>query len=267
MTLTAPRTTPPWAATWRTRTAFGWILLSALAIAVLAPLRYWLAPLADLAAGGQEIAANYADRSAAVRLAFYLHIGGGGLALLLSPLQFLTGLRTRAPRLHRVVGRGVLGSIAVGGAAGLVLAPLSLAGPAGTAGFGLLAVLWVACAGTALRAVLRGDVAGHRRWMVRTFALTYAAVTLRLWLGVLIAGQVGLAGVDEGTAFTRAYLLVPFLAWVPNLLVAEWYLATHRFAPTGRVATGRAATGQSAAGRAGRSAAIADTRPSSPGSW
>ncbi len=248
MALPAPRTTPPWTPTWRTRTAYGWILLSALAIAVLAPLPYWLAPLGALAANGQELAANYADRSAAVRLAFYAHIGAGGLALLLSPLQFLPGLRVRAPRLHRVVGRVVLGSIAVGGVSGLVLAPLNLAGPVGTAGFGLLAVLWVAFAATALRAVRRGDVATHRRWMVRAFALTYAAVTLRLWLGVLIAAQMGLAGVPEQTAFDRAYLLVPFLSWVPNLLVAELYLATR---PTPVPAS---------------SASIAATRPSSPGS-
>jgi hypothetical protein len=32
-------------------------------------------------------------------------------------------------------------------------------------------------------------------------------------------------------AFDRAYLLVPFLSWVPNLLVAEWYLATRERHP------------------------------------
>lgn len=226
MTLTEPRTTTPvWIPTWRTRSAFWWIALSALAIAVFAPLRYALNPLDELTANGQDLAANYVGRSAGVQLAFYLHIGFGGLALLLSPLQFATRLRLRAPRVHRVVGRVVLASIAIGGLAGLVLAPLSLAGAVGTAGFGLLAVLWLAFAATALLAVLRRDIAAHRRWMVRTFALTYAAVTLRLWLGVLIPAQMGLAGVDEQLAFERAYLLVPFLAWVPNLLVAEWYLA------------------------------------------
>jgi len=132
---------------------------------------------------------------------------------------------------HRAVGRVVVASIAVAGAAGLVLAPHSLAGAVGTAGFGLLAVLWLAFAGTAVRAIRHRDVAAHRRWMVRTFALTYAAVTLRLWLGVLIAAQTALAGVPGQVAFDRAYLLVPFLAWVPNLLVAEWYLAAGRRFP------------------------------------
>jgi len=111
---------------------------------------------------------------------------------------------------------------------GLVLAPHSLAAPVGTAGFGLLAVLWVAFAATAFRAIRRRDIATHQRWMIRTFALTYAAVTLRLWLFVLMAVQTHMAGVDPETAFERAYLIVPFLAWVPNLLVAERYLRTRR---------------------------------------
>jgi uncharacterized membrane protein len=226
MTLTEPRTPTTWTPTWRTRGAFWWILLSAMAIAVFAPLPYALTSLADLAGGDQNVAANYVDRSVLVRSAFYLHIGFGGLALLLSPFQFATRLRNRAPHVHRAVGRVVLGSIAIAGTAGLVLAPHSLAGPVGTLGFGLLAVLWLTFATIAFRAIRRRDVARHRRWVVRTFALTYAAVTLRIWLGVLIAVQSGLLGVDPDVAFDRAYLLVPFLSWVPNLLVAEWYLAT-----------------------------------------
>ncbi|MGY1706212.1 DUF2306 domain-containing protein [Geodermatophilus sp. SYSU D00697] len=226
MTLTRPGTTAVRAPTWRTRTASWWVLLSALVVAVYAPLPYALDPLADLAAEGQALAANYVARPPLVRLAFALHVGFGGLALLLSPLQFLHRLRARAPGVHRWVGRLTLVSIAVAGLAGLVLAAHSLAGPVGTAGFGTLALLWLACAATAFRAIRRGDVAAHRRWMVRTFALTYAAVTLRLQLGLLVAVQAGLFGVDGDTAFGRAYLLVPFLSWVPNLLAAELYLAT-----------------------------------------
>ena len=73
--------------------------------------------------------------------------------------------------------------------------------------------------------------------MVRAFALTYAAATLRSWLGMLIAAQTALAGVPEQVAFDYAYLLVPFLAWVPDLLVAEWYLAAGRRFPAARQGT------------------------------
>jgi uncharacterized membrane protein len=193
----------------------GWLALSALAIAVFAPLPYVLNPLSELAANGGEIAVNYAPRPGWVRIAFYTHIVFGGLALLLSPVQLSSRVRARVPRLHRVTGRVVLVAIALGGTAGFLLSWFNTAGPIGTAGFGTLAVLWVVFAGLGLRAILRGDVATHRRWMLRTFALTYAAVTLRLWLLVLIP----LLG-----DFASAYAVVPFLAWVPNLVVVEWLL-------------------------------------------
>jgi uncharacterized membrane protein len=223
MTLTE-RPPQPRPATWRSRSGFVWLVLSALAIAVLAPLPYLSTSLQALTRDGSDIAANYVDRPVGIRVALYVHVGLGGLALLLSPLQLAARLRARFTRLHRVTGRIVLASIAGAGCAGLVLAPVNVAGPVGTAGFGALAVLWLVFAATAFRAIRRRDVTGHRRWMLRTFALTYAAVTLRLWLGVLIATQIALFGVDDQVAFDRAYHVVPFLAWVPNLIVVEWYL-------------------------------------------
>ena len=57
----------------------------------------------------------------------------------------------------------------------------------------------------------------HLRWMVRSYALIYAAVTLRLLLPMLI-------GAFHGD-FLTAYRLVSWLCWVPNLLFAEWCLA------------------------------------------
>jgi uncharacterized membrane protein len=206
------------------RTARWWIVLTSAAIAVFAPLPYLTASLQTLTRNESQLAANYADRPAWFQAVFYLHIIGGGLALLLSPVQFSARLRARIPRVHRAVGRVAFTAIGLGGLAGLVIAPVNLAGPIGVAGFGLLALLWISFAWTAFRAVRRRDFAEHRRWAIRTFALTYAAVTLRLWLGVLIAAQSGLAGIDSDLAFTRAYYVVPFLAWVPNLIVAERYL-------------------------------------------
>jgi uncharacterized membrane protein len=185
------------------------------AIAVLAPLPYIVQPLPDLAANGSEIAANYATRPGWVRSAFAAHVVFAGAALLLSPIQLSGRVRARVPRLHRVIGRIVLLSIVVAGTGGFLLAGVNVAGPVGTAGFGALAVLWVTFALLGLRAILRRDVVAHRRWMLRTFAMTYAAVTLRLWLLALIP----LLG-----DFRSAYLLVPFLCWVPNLVVVELLL-------------------------------------------
>jgi uncharacterized membrane protein len=193
----------------------GWLALSALAIAVYAPLPYVLNPLRELAEYGNEIAANYAPRPGWVHVALGAHIAFGALALLLSPVQLVARVRARVPRLHRVAGRIVLASIVLGGTAGFVLSWFNVAGPVGTVGFGMLAVLWVTFAVLGLQAIRRGDVQTHRRWMLRAFALTYAAVTLRLWLIALI---------PVFGDFRTAYLLVPFLSWVPNLVVVELVL-------------------------------------------
>jgi Predicted membrane protein (DUF2306) len=75
--------------------------------------------------------------------------------------------------------------------------------------------------------ILHRDIQSHRQWMVRAYALTFAAVTLRLWLVIF---QV--TGVD----FAEGYVAVAWLSWVPNLIVAEWIV--NRIRPRqGRVAT------------------------------
>jgi uncharacterized membrane protein len=223
MTLAAPRTT-----TWRMRAAYWWICLSALAIAAFALRPYLTSSLEEMGADPTGLAATYVEQGPAVQAALYLHVVFAGLVLVLSPLQFAARLRARAPRLHRATGRIVLGSIAIAGCAGLVIAPFNRAGLVGTVGFGLLAVLWLACATAAFRAIRRGDVPDHRRWMVRTFALTYAGVTLRLWMMIIPPIVAALTGVDQQLAWNRTYLVITFLCWVLNLLVAELHLRAER---------------------------------------
>jgi uncharacterized membrane protein len=193
-----------------------WLALSAVAMAAFAPRQYLTGSLHDLGAGGDVFAANYAAQPGWVQGALYVHIACAALALVLSPLQFSRRVRARVPRLHRTVGRVVFGCVLAGGTAGLVLAPSNMAGAIGTAGFGTLAILWITFAVAGVRAILRGDVPAHRRWMVRAFALTYAGVMLRLWMPVLVPVM--------GGDLLAAYQLVPFLCWVPNLVVAELVL-------------------------------------------
>lgn len=207
----------------RRRGAMWWLAVSSVAIAVVAPLPYLTSTLDRLAADDNTIALNYVDRPGWVQAAFYLHIAFGGIAMLLSPIQLSSRIRRRRPVVHRAAGRVVFVVIVVAALAGATLAPFSEAGRVGFAGFGLLAVAWLASAVAAAVTIRRGDREAHRRWATRTFALTYSAVTLRLWLGVLIPLHLAW-GLDGDQAFERSYLIVPFLAWVPNLIVAEWLL-------------------------------------------
>lgn len=144
------------------------------------------------------------------------HIGGGIIALVVGPFQFLPRLRRqRRLPIHRWSGRLYLIAIAVGGLCGLYVAQMAYGGLITQLGFSGLALFWLATGYLAYSSIRQGDVQRHRRWMVRNYAATFAAVTLRLWLPLLTAMSVD---------FTVAYQSVAWLSWVPNVLVVEWWL-------------------------------------------
>lgn len=149
-----------------------------------------------------------------------LHIVGGMLALLLGPWQFASSIRVRWPRVHRTTGYGYVIGVMVGALGGLLLAPTAFGGIVSSLGFGGLGICW---AWTTLRGVLAaraGRIDDHRRWMVMSYSLSFAAVTLRLMLGVVQGlNDAGLSPVS----FAAAYPLIAWLCWVPNLAIATWW--------------------------------------------
>ncbi|MDX2220853.1 MAG: DUF2306 domain-containing protein [Burkholderiales bacterium] len=150
------------------------------------------------------------------RFGILAHVFGAAVALALGPFQFSPRLRARYPGLHRWSGRFYLGvGVLVGGLAGLYMAQHAFGGVVSRLGFGALALAWLVTGILAYRAIRAGDVASHRRWMVRNFALTFAAVTLRLYLPASFA---------TGLDFPTAYAAIAWLCWVPNLVFAEWWL-------------------------------------------
>jgi hypothetical protein len=161
-----------------------------------------------------------------------LHVAGSATALLVSPLQLIPAIRKRRPTLHRWLGRLYTLGCTLGGVAGLPLAVGSAAGGVATAGFGLLAMLWLWTTLAGWRAGFRHQIAEHRIWMLRSFSLTYAAVTLRIYLAILPLLPI---------AFVTGYRAVAFLCWVPNLLLAELLVRRLRgprpFEPGSGVAT------------------------------
>lgn len=144
-----------------------------------------------------------------------IHIAGAATALVVGSFQFLPALRRGARPPHRWTGRLYVAGCLVGGTAGLVLAPGSFAGPIATIGFGSLAILWIAFNILGWRAAVQGRIPEHRRWMIRSWALTLGAVTLRIYLPLVEVFDL---------PFLPWYRAISFLAWVPNLMVAELWL-------------------------------------------
>lgn len=148
-----------------------------------------------------------------------VHAGAAGAALLIGPWQFIRSLRAKRPRLHRWMGRAYVTACLIGGVSGALIAPFTAAGPIAGSGFLALGLAWLWCTTMAYAAATRRDFATHERWMVRSFALTFAAVTLRLYLPIS-----AIAGIE----FFPAYRVIAWLCWVPNLAFAELWLRARR---------------------------------------
>lgn len=167
------------------------------------------------------VARGLAERPWTLRV----HAATGAVLLLAGALQLHAGLRSRRPRLHRALGRAYGLAALLAGASGMLLARHAYGGPAARLGFAVLgAGLLVATVG-ALAAARARRLADHRRWAVRSWALAFSAVTLRLELPLLVAAF--------GGAFRPAYVLVAWLCWVPNLMWAEWWLRRRAAPSTG----------------------------------
>lgn len=152
--------------------------------------------------------------------AIVLHAVGASFAPLLGLLQWSTRLRRRYPALHRWLGRAYLvGGVAIGGSAAFWLSFFAYGGPVVRAGMSVVAVIWMASSAMAFAAIRSGDVAAHRRWMMRSVALALGGVTLRIYLPLL-----AVAGVD----FLTAYRMAAWGSWLPNLAIAEVLLLRER---------------------------------------
>ncbi|MFI6738565.1 DUF2306 domain-containing protein [Nonomuraea sp. NPDC050451] len=148
-----------------------------------------------------------------------LHIAGVTVYTVLGAFQFAPGFRRRRPAWHRAAGRLLVPAGLVAALAGLWMTLFSDL-PAGDTG--LLTVFRLA-AGSAmagslalgLAAILRRDVARHRAWMIRAYALGMGAGTQAVLLSAWYAAT-------GGDAHTDARALLQAVGWGLNLAVAEW---------------------------------------------
>ena len=159
---------------------------------------------------------NFSQR----RIALSLHALGGAIALLAGPLQFVPRFRESNWNRHRLLGWIYCSAVLLGWCASLWIAPHAQTGWIASAGFLALGAAWIVATGLAVQFILPGDALTHRRWMIRSYALAAAAITLRIYLPLSVAFHV---------PFSSAYPAIAWLCWIPNVLAVEVYL---RFVPT-----------------------------------
>ena len=151
------------------------------------------------------------------RVAFFIHVYASIWALLAGFTQFSRALLRNKPTWHRRFGYiYVIDILFVTGPAGLLMGFYANGGISSRIAFVMLAVLWIFFTAMALYKVKQKDFAAHRRYMIRSYALTLSAITLRAWK-YAITNSVELPPMD-------VYRAVAWLGWVVNIIIAEYII-------------------------------------------
>jgi uncharacterized membrane protein len=131
-----------------------------------------------------ELDAAFADR----RKLTLAHILPGMLFMVLGPLQFVRGLRSKYPKVHRWCGRIFLATSAVIGISGLTLAfGKTIGGVDEKAAIVLFGSFFLIALAKGLWHALHGEFAQHREWMIRGYAIGLAVATVRPIMGTFFA--------------------------------------------------------------------------------
>jgi Predicted membrane protein (DUF2306) len=151
------------------------------------------------------------------RWAFYLHIFSS-LWLLGSGLtQFSSFLLKRYPSVHRWIGKVYIGIILfVSGPAALIMAYYANGDLIGQISFMTLSILWWWVTFRGYQAIRNEQIKAHGEWMIRSYALTFSAITLRIMQFYFAT----FTTIDS----ELAYQIIAFPSWILNILIAEWII-------------------------------------------
>lgn len=148
---------------------------------------------------------------------FYIHVYTSMFALLAGFTQFWPWLLQRYKRWHRSLGYVYIVTVVfISGPASLVMGWYANGGLGSRIAFLLLGTAWIFFTVKAWQKAKDKDFTAHKRFMIRSYALTLSAITLRAWK-VLIVYAFEPRPMD-------AYRIVAWLGWVGNLLVAEYII-------------------------------------------
>ena len=153
-----------------------------------------------------------------------LHGLAGVTALGLGALQFSSRLRRSRPRLHRLIGKTYIASVFIAAPAAILMA--IVVSPWFMLTFTITqAGVWMLCTAVAYMFIRRRDLASHREWMIRSYAVVLNFLEGRV---LMAFPPIGAQGMDAVVAVNWLCLVVTL---VGAELVVQWPKLTGRGTP------------------------------------
>jgi len=159
------------------------------------------------------------------KVAFYTHVFTIIFALLAGFTQFSALILKDHTNIHRLVGKIYIYDVLLINVPAAMIMAIYANGllPTKTA-FVILDCLWFWFTYKAVVEIKKGNVAAHKRFMIRSYALTLSAVSLRAWKIIILS----FVDIDP----LHLYMINAWMGFVPNLLFAEWLIRRKRKPPT-----------------------------------
>ena len=154
-------------------------------------------------------------------IGFYMHIVFGGISLLTGWTQFSPRIRNNNIALHKKLGKVYIFSVTLSSIAAVYIGFFASGGLPASLGFISLGLIWLYTTLKAYSHIRNKQIVQHQKMMIYSYSACFAAVTLRIWLPLLM--------IMTGN-FITAYTIVAWLCWIPNLVAA--YLINRRFETT-----------------------------------
>lgn len=151
------------------------------------------------------------------RIAFYTHVFSSIFILSAGFTQFSSYILKYQKKLHKIAGKIYAYNILlINFPAGMIMAVYANGLLPSKIAFIVLDCLWFLFTLKAVIAIKKKDVTTHKKFMIRSYALTFSAITLRVWKIILLNSF----HIEPLTL----YMIDAWMGFVPNLLLAEWII-------------------------------------------
>ncbi|AXE21657.1 DUF2306 domain-containing protein [Runella rosea] len=148
------------------------------------------------------------------QFSFYIHIVSSLWTMGIGIPQFIPFVVKKYPRLHQTLGKIYVFSILfLAAPSGLGLAIYANGGLPAKVGFSLQCLVWWLATWVAWREIQNKRWQTHIEWMMRSYAVTLAAMSLRVGSYAMVY--------FFHTKPIETYLTVTWLSWVGNLVIVE----------------------------------------------
>lgn len=142
-----------------------------------------------------------------------IHIILAIISLITGPLGLIKALRVKSKNFHRWNGRLYVLSIILNFNPGVYVSFFATGGLPSTIGFLILNTLWLGTTILGYLSIKKKQVIMHRQWMVRSFFLSFANMTIYIIVAITHSAM--------DLSYSMSYTVAVWLCWILNLGIAE----------------------------------------------